>query len=62
VYGRKVFGDARAVVSVGLDYDDCGQTVWLKRAAEIPARNPHLRDFGGWTLDLHHRLEPRCQI
>ena len=59
IYGRRVHGAASSVLKVGFDFDDCERTVWETRVVIFEAEDPHLGDFAGWTLDLHHRFEPR---
>ena len=62
VYGQDVFGEASAVLKLGFDFDDCEQKIWESRVVNFEARDPHLDDFAGWTLNVHHRFEPRSGI
>jgi hypothetical protein len=62
VYGQKGFGRIHSIFKVGLDYSDCEHTVWEQRAVIFEAEDPHLADFSGWNLNLHHRLEPQSGL
>ena len=62
VYGQKVFGEVHSIFKVGLDYSDCEHTIWEERAVILEAEDPHLADFSGWNLNLHHRLEPQSGL
>jgi len=61
-FGQTVFGEVNSVLKVGLDFNDCEQTIWESRVVTLQAHDPHLDDFAGWNLNLHHRFEPQSGL
>ena len=61
-FGQTVFGEVSSALKVGLDYNDCEQTIWETRVVTLQAQDPHLDDFSGWNLNFHHRFEPQSGL
>ena len=58
-YGRPVFGASTVRIEAGYEYADCPETVVIEKTAIVDARAPKEDKIFKWSLDFHHRLEPR---
>ncbi|XP_073710432.1 teneurin-3 isoform X5 [Misgurnus anguillicaudatus] len=57
-YSQRVYGLAKAVVSVGFEYESCLNVIlWEKRTATLQGYELEASNLGGWTLDKHHVLD-----
>uniref|UniRef100_A0AAR2K6H4 Teneurin transmembrane protein 3 n=1 Tax=Pygocentrus nattereri TaxID=42514 RepID=A0AAR2K6H4_PYGNA len=57
-YGQRVYGLAKAEVSVGFEYESCMSVVlWEKRSSSLQGYELEASSMGGWTLDKHHVLD-----
>ncbi|XP_028815540.1 teneurin-3 isoform X2 [Denticeps clupeoides] len=57
-YGQKVYGLARAVVSVGFEYESCLNLIlWEKETVILQGYEMDASNMGGWMLDKHHILD-----
>ncbi|XP_050530422.1 teneurin-a isoform X1 [Daktulosphaira vitifoliae] len=54
VYKQKVYGIAKAKVSVGYEYINCNQIVWEVQMTVLQGFDVDISDIGGWSLDVHH--------
>ncbi|XP_022084804.1 teneurin-3-like isoform X2 [Acanthaster planci] len=62
VYGQMVYGRAFAMVSIGYEYQGCGDIIWRKQRIAIDAPNWGSLDLGGWQLPVHHNYNPEKAI
>lgn len=58
--GQHIFGKARVVVEAGYQFRHCASTQWDMKIVHLHGNSPPLSSslFAGWSLNLHHHLEP----
>jgi len=61
-YGQKVYGNSRAIISVGYKHKMCADIVWITQEISLHGFTPKSTDIGGWDLDIHNRYNPKDGI
>lgn len=49
-----MYGLAIAKVSIGYQYETCGNVIWETQTATMEGFTVDISDIGGWSLDVHH--------
>ncbi len=57
-YGQPVIGQSLAKVKAGYEFTVCNDIIWDTKTIKLEAQAPMDTDFYGWSLNIHHRLEP----
>lgn len=54
VYKQKVYGTARAKVSIGYQHSSCVEPIWETQTVTLKGFDVDISDIGGWGVDIHH--------
>ncbi|XP_050300219.1 teneurin-a isoform X3 [Anthonomus grandis grandis] len=54
IYKQKVYGTATAKVSIGYQFSNCQDLVWITQTTEMKGFDVDISDIGAWGLDIHH--------
>jgi hypothetical protein len=57
-YGQKVYGQTMTIIKAGYEFTDCQFIEWDTKIAYLQGYASHGKDFYGWNLDFHHKLDP----
>ncbi len=53
---RKISFFLFVIVSIGYEYMNCSQIVWYRKSVKITGQDIPTANVGGWTFDVHHKL------
>lgn len=61
-YGQKIYGNSRAIISIGYKHKMCTDIVWITQVVSLHGYTPKASNIGGWDLNIHHRYNPKDGI